>query len=362
MDSKSKRLEKIICGKCDREKAICRECHFFFTKCICDKYGFGDLSDTRSELFGKDYKIKCINPDCQGLEFNSFDDEYLYTNDICRHCCYTITGCGKDHWTDVCKNNSDDYDGFFCNKCYLWFCNRHNIKICLCGSFFNEEENKVYVIAGLISAGKTSLGKSLDGKYIGNKLVTYIPEPADEWEKSGMLKIFYDSFAKDPKKTEMYEPFLFEMTTFLTRLLSMKKKIDEARDKGSKIFVVDSYMTISREVYMKKLVDEGRITPQQLKIYDYFYKPWQENYDEIKPTKYIYLDTKEEICIERKNKRDRESERSGVSIEYLKSLKTYFNKFFINSQIPFERINGDKSDKEVTELLIKIIEQDLKKK
>lgn len=215
----------------------------------------------------------------------------------------------------------------------------------------------VYCVIGLISAGKSTTISNIVKYNLKGKKIIPIFEPVKKWIKNGLLHLLYLSFSK--KHPEKYEPISFEMMAYTTRLDKIRKKINKNPD--ADIFIIDSHITIDRNVYTKKFLADGLITQDQLKFYDINYKNWKITNPMADPIKYIYIDTTVNECINRKEIRDRESERSSITPEYLSTLREYFLEFIQSGDISEKVIciNGNKSQEDITTEIIQIIKNDL---
>jgi deoxyadenosine/deoxycytidine kinase len=217
----------------------------------------------------------------------------------------------------------------------------------------------VYCLVGMIGVGKSTTGELLSKTYIKGKKIIYIPEPVDLWEKCGLLAKYYASF-KIKNKKELYEPLLFQMVAISTRLITMKKIMDENPD--ADIIILDSSIDVDRRVFTKMLIDTERIPKDEVVFYDLSFNNWKNFFiPDFKITRNIYLDADVEKCVSRKNDRDRKSEEK-VGAEYLSELKTYFDGFIQQSDIyPMHKsvsANGD--HKSVVEQIKSIISDDIK--
>lgn len=217
-----------------------------------------------------------------------------------------------------------------------------------------KKEPLVYVICGKIGSGKTTLCKNIAK---GNKKILYIEEPVDLWEKWGVLKDLYKSF--DKPESERYEPLVFQTVAFSSRLAEIKKKLDNHPDVD--IIILDSFITIDKNVYAQKFIDEGLIKKEQMKYYDINYENWKYIIACPEPFRYFYLNTTSENCKKRQEERNRESEKKAVSLDYLKSFDKYFNAFTKKEDI-FDtviHIDGNREQHEVAKDVLNQIKKDL---
>lgn len=218
-----------------------------------------------------------------------------------------------------------------------------------------------YCVFGLISGGKSTTIENVSYYNFKGKKIVYIPEPVGEWETSGLLEMLYNALKEKQtnKDKELYEPLLFELTAYSSRLRVMKEIINKNSD--ADVFILDSSIKIDYEVYTKKFLDDGLITENQMKICDMNYHNLNNIMSIPNIFKYIFLDTSIENCLLRKEKRKRQSEETGVSKEYLTSLKVYFEKFIEKGDV-FDRIiriDGNDPQDKVIFNIAKIIEKDL---
>lgn len=217
----------------------------------------------------------------------------------------------------------------------------------------------VYCLVGMIGAGKSTTGELLSKTYIKGKKIIYIPEPVDLWEKFGLLFRLYASFKKENKK-ELYEPLLFQMVAISTRLITMKKIMDENSD--ADIIILDSSIDVDRRVFTKMLIDTGKISQEDVVFYDMSFDNWKSFFTPyFKITRNIYLDADVEKCVSRKNDRNRKSEEK-IGSDYLSSLKTYFDGFIQSEDIykMHKSVNANDDPKSVVEQIKSIISDDIK--
>ncbi len=179
----------------------------------------------------------------------------------------------------------------------------------------------VYIIAGGIGAGKSTLGKHLaDCAQRKGKKVCFVAEPVGRWEQNGSLPAFY----KDPKRFGL----MFQSQALSSRCCSILEAFAENPDCDvyiiersppfDQIFMTllrDTLLTIPSGIGSDILRDaEGRpvvdpVGSMELDVY----AQWCDAFYHILPfrqedCRVVYLNPKIEECMRRVNKRGREGE------------------------------------------------------
>lgn len=218
--------------------------------------------------------------------------------------------------------------------------------------YIRKPDHLWIIVIGLIGAGKSTACEECQNR--DPKTNVYIEEPVGMWKD--ILRLFYNSFTKTDKET-VYEPLLFQIVAFITRLFTIYK-IYKATKHTRRVYFVDSCIEIDRKVYAQSLIDAGRIHGDQIQFYDLLYNLCFLMFPKSPNTKYIYLNTSIEKCINNKEVRGRDSEKTAVDRKYLMSLKERFDKFI--TTIPKDDIytvSGDQDVESVTDDILKIVKK-----
>lgn len=204
-------------------------------------------------------------------------------------------------------------------------------------SYTKKPEHLWIIVIGLIGAGKSTACEECEKR--DPNVNVYIEEPVGMW--SEILKMFYASFSKTEKQT-IYEPLLFQIVAFITRLFTIHKIYKKTKH-SRRIYFVDSCVEVDRKVYAQSLIESGRIHGDQIQFYDLLYDLCGLIFPKSSNTKYIYLVTSIEKCIKNKEVRNRDAEKTAVDRSYLEGLKKRFDQFV--DTIPKSdvyRVSGDK--------------------
>lgn len=209
---------------------------------------------------------------------------------------------------------------------------------------FRNILGKTYIISieGNIGSGKSTLVKKLKEK---NPTWYFLQEPVDVWKSvsdidgNNILSEFY----KDKKRNA----YLFQNFAFITRLHTLKIKLNEIKKKTS-IFK-DNYLIVERSihsdknVFAKLLHTDKEITNLEYEIYNYwFYKL----HSSALISGHVYLKVDPKISSKRIVKRDRKEEKNAIPIEYLNSLHEYHEKWIDKTPIPTLTVSGNEDFEE----------------
>ena len=177
------------------------------------------------------------------------------------------------------------------------------------------------VVDGLIGAGK-STQVDIIHKTLG---VPIVKEPIEEWP----LDLFYS----DPKRWG-----------FMTQI-SVLNSFVRYRDSDG---IFERSPESTRRVFWKNLVDSGVVTPREDDIFQKLYATlaWQ-------PDVVILIEKDPELCYQHIQKRQQEGD-SGVTLEYLHKLKSYYDKFKKDKDVIV--VNGNQSIDEVSNEILKKID------
>ena len=195
-----------------------------------------------------------------------------------------------------------------------------------------KKETIIVSIDGNIGSGKSTLVEYLKNNckkeiiimkyYIFAKRfkINFIQEPVDEWlsikgiNDENILDCFYEDKSR--------YSYLFQNFAFITRFNLLKNALNQSEDQ---IIFVERSMETDKNVFAKMLHLNNDLSTLEYKIYNYWYKIFNIPID-----KKIYLDVEPTICMERINKRGRESE-SNIEVTYLNDLKKYHDDWLLGS-------------------------------
>jgi len=172
---------------------------------------------------------------------------------------------------------------------------------------------KVFVIGGNIGSGKTTAGKAV-AKALD---ACFVPEPVEEWVKSGRLAAFY----KDPSKGYAFQTYAMQ-----TRVQALNARLAQWRhahhDEMPKVIVLDRWLDDDMMF--------GRVTHQRGGMTDEeFTRYCAEHADLLRSVNKcgflqnphsVWLEAAPETCLARLNARGREEEQT-IALDYLKALE-----------------------------------------
>ena len=166
-----------------------------------------------------------------------------------------------------------------------------------------------------IGAGKSTLLKLIKEKY--NNLFNVINEPLEEWQKTDILKLFYE----DQERWS----YTFQSNAFITRIQKYEKECCKTLINLSERSVVSDH-----NIFAKMLRNNGKINDTEWELYERWYN-WLVTRFDCKPKGIIYLRTDPKISFERLKKRSR-SEESTIPLEYIQNVHKYHNEWLLNEK------------------------------
>jgi deoxyadenosine/deoxycytidine kinase len=180
----------------------------------------------------------------------------------------------------------------------------------------------VYFLEANIGAGKTTILKKLEK--LDHPKIKIIYEPVDLWIKYGLLDKFYND------KTRY--SYTFQNFAFITKIVNLTN-LDP-----NYIYIVERSPFVDKNVFAKLCYDKDLMNDTEWNIYNY----WFDNLIKFIDidVKYIYLDTKPDICFDRIKLRDRHSE-TNINIEYLNLLNDYTNTWLSNLNSTIIKLDGN---------------------
>lgn len=168
---------------------------------------------------------------------------------------------------------------------------------------------RILSIEGNIGAGKSTIMKKLQERYIADKRVIFMLEPTDMWEdikdsnNETMLSKFYGN-------QEKYA-FSFQIMAFSTRIKKMRKIIND--NPYAKILICERSLEADYHIFAKMLHEAGKIEDINYKVYLEFYEIFRNDFP---LSGIIYISARPEICFQRIKKRCRDGE-EGIPLDYL---------------------------------------------
>ena len=189
----------------------------------------------------------------------------------------------------------------------------------------NDKQRK-YLIDGNIGAGKTTLVKLLETSLNSQGIKTKaIFEPVDVWRNVGALQYFYDDIVN-----HSYE---FQTFTFITRIKNVIEDILNNQD--AEIYLFERHIWSDRYIFGALLKEQfGDV---RFKMYEMWWDMWAYIFP-LKATKWILLDTDVITAYKRIAERNREEEKTNISMEYLMKLNIKQHEFYNNLIIKNENV------------------------
>ncbi len=159
----------------------------------------------------------------------------------------------------------------------------------------------------IVFDGNIGCGKSSIIKFIKDNIphINVYDEPLDDWHQ--WLELFYSDMRK--------YSFGFQMRV-------LKSHLDK---KDIKTGIFERSPLSCQKVFGQLLYEDNMMNQLEWKLCDEFYNSYGWLPDVI-----IYLRCDPEICHNRINQRNRESE-NGISIDYLKSIHSKYEELYMNN-------------------------------
>ena len=204
-------------------------------------------------------------------------------------------------------------------------------------NYLNKSTNKIIVIDGIIGAGKTSLGNYISRK---TKTLFYqeLPDEGQERLTQNMLDLFYQEPSRWSGMTQVM---------FLTQRFKALKEAEK----------MDTWCLFDRsiygdEIFAYNLYKRKEMTKEEFSIYQLLLESFIK--ETTTPHLLIYLDVDVDTAMKRIARRDRSTEASGITEDYMKDLKhaydDWFSGFDLCPKIKIDN-NLDRSLEEVYHLL-----------
>lgn len=176
-------------------------------------------------------------------------------------------------------------------------------------------------VNGIIGAGKTTYIRRMEEMFRtrSNLKVVVIPEPVEEWLKSGMLQLFYEDKAR-----WAYE---FQTVVLFTRIRVVIETMKDNPD--ADMFIMERSYVVDK-LFMLCLVEDGSVSEQTMNNYS----SWSEFVaNKLMPciqTLFLYLRAPTSTCMERVTKRNRLGE-EHITLEYQERLAKHHDEMFLKN-------------------------------
>jgi deoxyadenosine/deoxycytidine kinase len=235
-------------------------------------------------------------------------------------------------------------------------------------SILQDPNRKIIVVDGIIGAGKTttikeietrfnnicnndnksdnksedksdnkSEDKSEDNKSENDNIkikVKAIYEPVDKWKSTGSLEYFYKDIPKNA--------YAFQTFTYITRISSVIDEIYDCPD--ADIYILERSIWTDRYIFMELLKD--LITNLEMNMYNEWCDMWAYILP-LRVDKWVLLNTSLDESLKRIASRNRDGEKSGISVEYQTNLYKKHIEFYeklVNDKKPVTIIESNIMD------------------
>ncbi|XP_024397283.1 uncharacterized protein [Physcomitrium patens] len=177
---------------------------------------------------------------------------------------------------------------------------------------------------GNIGVGKSTILKLLQSHPRLQGKTEVLQEPIWEWQNvKGTGLNMLDAFYKDPKRYA----YLFQSFVFTTRFLQQNTA---AKESTAALLLMERSVLTDRCVFVKTCTEQGYFNSLESAAYDAWYDGVVSTLPGVVPHAFVYLRADPSVCYDRLKTRGR-SEEAGVSLEYLQSLHSKHEKWFIDS-------------------------------
>ena len=197
-------------------------------------------------------------------------------------------------------------------------------------------------ISGNIGCGKSTVMTNLRSRWtregsdhISDRTTKFIEEPVDEW------KPYLDAFYSDPSKYAL--PLQLQI---------LKSYNDMWEDSGGDITLDAADATVierspfeSLNVFAKVLHADNQLTDDEYSVLLNEKNVWKPDY-------VIYLRSSPETCFERVSRRNRSTEKSGISLDYLRKIHKEYDGLYNNS--PVSSVTVVNAEADVDKVLLDI--------
>jgi deoxyadenosine/deoxycytidine kinase len=148
-------------------------------------------------------------------------------------------------------------------------------------------------IEGNVGSGKTWIINLIKKQKF--EKINIMEEPVNNWIDIGIFKKYYSN----PERWGL----TFQLFVIMTKL----NRLSEISNKDINIIERSGYS--DRYVFMNNMKNNGILNNMEVLIYDIIYETLMKKYEIDKNSKYIYIKTSPEKCLNRIKKRNREDEK-----------------------------------------------------
>ncbi|KAG0558881.1 hypothetical protein KC19_10G061600 [Ceratodon purpureus] len=177
---------------------------------------------------------------------------------------------------------------------------------------------------GNIGVGKSTILKLLHSHPRLKQVTEILQEPIWEWQNvKGTGLNMLEAFYKNPQRYA----YLFQSFVFTTRFLQQNAAASQSK---AALLLMERSVLTDRCVFVKTAREQGYFNTLEVAAYDAWYNGVITTLPNVVPDAFVYLRADPNVCYERLKARAR-SEEAEVSLEYLQSLHSKHEKWFIES-------------------------------
>jgi deoxyguanosine kinase len=205
----------------------------------------------------------------------------------------------------------------------------------------------IVTIEGNIGSGKSTLLKRIQSDqsdFLKENGIVLVQEPVDQWMSMVDPKDGESIFAKYYRDPTRYA-FLFQVMVFDSIIQVILQAVVD--NPGCKILLCERSIASSFEIFATMLADNGTLSPLEHQVCEMMYR--NPLYAKYMPTRILYLTTPPELCMERIQMRNRDSE-DKITLEYLIKWDDYCHRWLSKTTSVFVRVSQNKEEEDEFDL------------
>lgn len=203
----------------------------------------------------------------------------------------------------------------------------------------------IVTIEGNIGSGKSTLLHRIQrdqSEFLTTHGIVLVQEPVDQWMRMVDPKDGESLFSKYYRNPKRYA-FLFQVMVFDSMIQVMDRAIVD--HPGCKMLLCERSVASSFEIFATMLANSGTMSPLEFQMCEMMYR--NPLYKKYMPTRILHLTTPPEVCRERIQMRNRDSE-DKITLEYLVKWEAYCDRWLSHTSATVVRMSHD-DDKEEDE-------------
>ena len=201
----------------------------------------------------------------------------------------------------------------------------------------------IVTIEGNIGSGKSTLLHRIQrdqSEFLITHGIVLVQEPVDQWmhmvDPSDGESLF-SKYYRDPKRYA----FLFQVMVFDSIIQVMDQAILD--HPGCKMLLCERSIASSFEIFATMLAHDGTLSPLEHQVCQMMYR--NPLYAQYMPTRILYLNTPTEVCMERIQMRNRDSE-DKITFEYLVKWEAYCDRWLSKTHVAVIRVSHHEEESE----------------